>query len=219
MNQLAMQWAVQGWLHFYLSLVNVLDADVHVGEDDFFSSFISAVTGTCLDETVEWTASCWAVGKEFYDFFAYQVASKSVIEPTEMAGWFITAVLVHLRVTVVSVVFFVMENHIFLAGWGIDAALWVFLEVPLVLGHVDVDIVPSYQLKTEEDKEKEMLHHHRSFLSEALFQGEVRDNVRTGRLKVLGRQRYFGKPPSYIKRTIELKLDLLSLSHTSCWVT
>ena len=95
-----------------------------------------------------------------------------------MAGCFISsAVLVHQRVAVVSVVFFVMENHWFLAGRGIDAALWVFLEVPLVLGHVDVDIVPSYLLKTEEDKKKEMLHHHRSFLSETLFQREVRDNV------------------------------------------
>ena len=77
--------------------------------------------------------------------------------------------------------------------WLLHAALWVFLEVPLVLvpGHVD-SVVPSYQLKTEEDKKKEMLHHHRSFLSETLFQGKVRDNVRTGRLKVLGRQEYFG---------------------------
>ena len=94
-----------------------------------------------------------------------------------MAGCFISAVLVHQRVAVVSVVFFVMENHWFLAAWGIYAALWVFLEVPLVLGHVDVDIVPSYLLKTEEDKKKEMLHHHRSSLSETLFQREVRDNV------------------------------------------
>ena len=95
-----------------------------------------------------------------------------------MAGCFISAVLVHQRVAVVSVVLFVMENHRLLAGGSIDAALWVFLEVPLVLvpGHVD-SVLPSYLLKTEAEKKKEMLHHHRSFLSETLFQREVRDNI------------------------------------------
>ena len=90
-----------------------------------------------------------------------------------MAGCFIrlqAAVLVHQRVTVVSELVIVKEVKGSLAGWGIDAALWVFLEVPLVLVPGHVDSVPSYQLKTEEDKKKEMLHHHRSFLSETLFQ-------------------------------------------------